>query len=127
MQQKTSMLRCRDGLTFLVLAVCANAVLAGPMDGEWCSEDWGQVMFWDRDALGIGEHRICEWAEKPEELVLSHATRTSCAQIYINGDEIHRTDAGTFEFSAEMRADGTMKVDFGLDDGPVILHPCERL
>ena len=76
----------RLALTCAVFVICGSAASAGPMDGEWCDDDWGMVLIWEERALQVGEHGMCNWGVAPGN-VLSIKTQLSCQDIYMQDGE----------------------------------------
>ena len=109
----------------LAFALVPQSGLADPvpMAGTWCAPGHGPVLFLDDADLGVGEHTMCDWAERPGG---ASALRTTirCHAVYYPNGEAHFVDPRAFEIDLRL-ADAdhlTMRVD---QEPEITLERCD--
>ena len=108
------------------LALGAGSVaLAGAADftGEWCHPDWGPALFWDKDDIGLGEHRMCDWQAAPDTGA-TYSTELKCRSIYFDDDKVIETNHTTHRFQAELLSADKLRVRFD-NKSPVEMTRCK--
>ena len=100
----------------LAVAIAFVPALAdASMLGTWCAEGDEPALYIEADSLGLGEHRVCDWA-MPEGAPDSHDTKTTCRQIYIddNGTPVVIGET-TYDVKARLTDPDHLSASF--DDG----------
>lgn len=110
-------------LTAMQALALPAAAFAGMLDGGWCNDTTGAMLFWEERSLGFGEHTMCDWKDPPAGRT-DHATTIHCTSIYLNGEEVIRMDPKSHAFQARLLTDGTLEVHFN-DDAAITLTRCD--
>lgn len=75
-----------SGLAIAAVFVPFSSV-ASPLLGEWCSPEYGAVLYVEPDSLGIGENGICDYADPPGAASMV-STQIDCVNMYYNEDQV---------------------------------------
>ncbi len=106
----------------LALVLATPALAQSPLIGTWCAEDpAGPVFHIEAHGLGVKEHTICDWRDPPDGLSLK--TVIDCRNVYLHDGQVVETDHQSLDFTAEMRANGTLLVQVA-DDAAIVTRPC---
>ncbi len=57
-------------LALLLALLPAPALAEGPLIGTWCHPEHGGMLFVEAETLGLGEHQVCDYADKPGEATM---------------------------------------------------------
>ena len=102
-------------LAVIIALACSPAAAQTSLIGTWCSEAGDQALFIAADSMGIGDHRVCDWANAPTDSP-DHETRIACRQIYFDdSDEPVVIGLSEYQFTANLNGPYHMRASF--DDG----------
>lgn len=110
--------------TVISFAYAGNALAKdAKMQGVWCSEDEREILYWEKESIGLNEHTVCEF-----EMPLStgpHISMTlSCANIYFHGDEIVRAFERAILFEASYVSPNQLRVTIDSNETPILYTRC---
>jgi hypothetical protein len=100
----------------LAMAIAlAPAMAEASILGTWCADGDEPALYIEADSLGLGEHRVCDWA-MPHGDTDSHDTKATCRQIYIDdkGNPVVLSET-TYDITARLTDPDHLSARF--DDG----------
>ena len=98
----------------VIALICVPMAAQASLIGTWCNDVGDPALYLEADSMGIGEHRVCDWADLPG-VANSIDTQITCRQIYFDGETAVVIDETDYEFTAKLNGPDRMHARF--DDG----------
>lgn len=111
-------------MTFpLCIATAANA--DEQLIGSWCWPTANDEILYtiEANSLGVRESTTCDWGAPPTGQTVS--TQIECRNMRFYEGEWVATDEASYDFFAEVLANGTLRAQIG-DQDSVVLHRCNH-
>lgn len=95
-----------------LIASLLPAMADASIVGTWCGDGDGSMLFIEATGMGIGEHRVCDYATRPDDAAM-HKTKITCRQIYIddNNQPVVISET-TYDFLAKLTGKNRLHAEF---------------
>lgn len=99
----------------LLLAASAGVGAAAPLLGERCDPEGGGVLYVEADSIGLGEHRVCGYAEPPGDDARLVTTIDCVEYRFLDGEPI-AVNPATYTLMLERLEGGLILMQIGEEE-----------